>query len=121
MPRQNTSIGPYSRPGALAKLDGRTRAGRLIRDFRAEMVAHVGGKPSATQAVLIERSCQLSLQIALLDEKHATGGLTSHDQREYLAWTNTLTRLMRQLDLGAPRKPARSLSDHLAATRSGEP
>lgn len=106
---------PYSRPNALAKIDGRTREARLMREARAELVAHVGGTPSATQRVLIERAVQLTLQIAMLDAKQAGGGLTEHDGRTYLAWTNTLTRLMRQLGMtGAAQRP-RSLADHIAA------
>lgn len=89
-------LGPYSRPPALAALDMRSREGLLLRRVRAELTAHVGN-PSATQRILIERAAVLSLQIAMLDAKHAAGGLTSHDQREYLAWTNALTRLMRHL------------------------
>ncbi len=57
----------------------------------------------------------LSLQIAMLDAKHASGGLTPHDQREYLAWTNALTRLMRQLGLKGAAERAPSLAQHLAA------
>ena len=107
-------IGPYSLPGALAKLDGRTREARLMREARAELVAHVGGTPSATQRVLIERAANLTLQIAMLDAKHAAGGMTEHDGRQYLAWVNTLTRLMRQLGMNgaAPRVP--TLAEHIA-------
>lgn len=112
MRRETPPIGPHSRPAALAKIDGRTRTARLVRDTRAELVAHVGGKPSATQAVLIERACQLALQIALMDAKR--GGLTDHDSRTYLAWTNTLTRLCRQLGLKSAPDRSRSLADHLA-------
>lgn len=90
-------LGPYSRPPALAALDMRSREGLLLRRVRAELTAHVGN-PSATQRIMIERAAVLSLQIAMLDAKHSSGpGLTPHDQREYLAWVNSLTRLMRQL------------------------
>lgn len=92
-----TRLGPYSRPAALRKLDGRTREAKLLHRTRAELTAHVGGSPSATQRALIERAVSLTLQIAMLDAKHATGGFTAHDAREYLAWTNALTRLMRHL------------------------
>ncbi len=108
-------IGPYSRPKALEKLDGRTRNGRLLNQKRAEFTAHVGGKPSATQRVLIERCAWLSLHIALIDEKALDGGnMTAHDSRTYLAWCNSLTRLMRQIGMtGAAQRPP-SLADHLA-------
>ena len=94
-----------------------------MRERRKELVAHVGGQPSATQRVMIERAVQLTLQIALLDAKAAEvdaetrrpAGMTEHDSRTYLAWTNSLTRLMRQLGMqGAADRPA-TLKDHLAS------
>lgn len=111
-------VGPYSRPPALASIDMRSREGLLLRRIRGELTAHVGGRPSATQSVLIERAALLNLQIAMLDAKHAAGGLSSHDQREYLAWTNALTRLMRQLGLKGAAERGPSLRDHLAQRAS---
>ena len=55
--RLMSQIGPYSRPATLAKLDGRTRESRLMQTARAELSAHVGGKPSAVQRRLIDRAC----------------------------------------------------------------
>ncbi len=88
-----------------------------MRQTRKELVAHVGGQPSATQRVMIERAVQLTLQIALLDAKHCDGGLSEHDGRAYLAWTNTLTRLMRQLGMQGVAERPKSLAEHIA-TRS---
>ena len=107
-------IGPYSRPDSLAKISGRTREGRIVRGVRADLIAHVGGRPSATQRVLIERAAMLTLRIACMDAKQTNGVLSEKDGREYLAWTNTLTRLMRQLGMkGAAERP-RSLAEHIA-------
>ena len=111
-------LGPYSRPPALANIDMRSKHGLLLRRVRSDLTAHVGGKPSATQSILIERGAVLSLQIAMLDAKHAAGGLTPHDQREYLAWCNALTRLMRQLGLKGAAERGPSLREHLAAKAS---
>jgi hypothetical protein len=63
------SIRPTYRPVALAKLDQRTKEARLMRETRAELAAHVGGKPSAVQAAMIERACQLTLRIVAMDRK----------------------------------------------------
>ena len=111
---KNRLVGPYSRPDALAKLDGRTREARLMEKTRAELIAHVGGAPSITQRLLIDRAAALALQIALFDTKRGEGSFTDHDSRVYLAWTNTLTRLMRQIGAHgvAARKP--TLAEHLA-------
>ena len=107
-------IGPYSRPDSLAKISGRTREGRIVRGVRADLTAHLGGKPSATQRVLIERAAMLTLRIALMDAKASDGRLSEKDGREYLAWTNTLTRLMRQLGLKGTAQQPRTLAEHLA-------
>jgi hypothetical protein len=85
-------IHPPHRPVALAKLDQRTKEARLMRETRAELVAHVGGNPSAVQAAMIERACQLTLRIVAMDRKFAeTGAQTDHDSRTYLAWSNSLS------------------------------
>ncbi len=86
-----------------------------MRETRAELTAHVGGTPSATQRALIEQAAQLALRLAAMDRKFAeTGGQTEHDSRTYLAWSNSYSRLLRQLGLkGAAERP-KSLADHLA-------
>ena len=108
-------LAPYSRPSVLAKLDGRTREARLLAKVRADLTTHLGGQPSATQRWMIERAAWLSLHVAQLDAKATAGGaLTDHDHRTYLAWSNTLTKLLRHLGMeGATAKP-RSLQEHLA-------
>lgn len=108
------AIGPFSRPHTLAVLDGRTKEARLLRDFRAELVAHVGGRPSATQAALIGQAAMLQLRIALMDRASIGEAVPSEKQgREYLAWCNSLQRLLRQLGKGVAAA-APTLADHLA-------
>jgi hypothetical protein len=110
------ALSPHHHPHTLAKLDGRTKEARLLRRIREELVAHVGGSPSPPQRLMIERAASLSLRIALMDQKFTeTGTTTDVDARSYLAWSNTLTRLMRHLGLkGASQQPP-SLQDYLAA------
>jgi hypothetical protein len=103
MPR----ITPYSRPASLLKLDGRTREAALLRKTRADLTAHVGGKPSATQKAMIERAAMLTLHLGLMDEKtlSAGGTMTEHDSRQYLAWSNSLTRALSLIGFdGTPAK-----------------
>jgi hypothetical protein len=114
-------IGPYSRPHALAKVDGRTREARLMQRVRAELVSHVGNRPSATEMALIDRAAWLSLHVAQLDARAAEGrAFTEHDARTYLAWSNSLARTLRQLGLKGSKAsaPARSLAEHLAEKRA---
>ena len=107
------------RPAALAKLDGRTKEARLIRTLRVALIAHCGGKPSTTQAALIERAIMLQLRLSLLDHKFAERGeMTDYDSRTYLAWSNALTRLLRQLGLKGARAAGPTLGEHLAQRAS---
>ena len=115
-------IHPYSRPGALAKLDQRTKEARLIRETRAELLAHVGGKPSATERALIEQLAQIHLRLAMMDRKFAeTGAQTDHDSRTYLAWANSYARLLRQLGFQGPKDHPPGLADYLAARPASGP
>lgn len=110
------AIGPYSAPASLAKLDGRTREARVLRQGRAELLAHVGGAPSAVQRALIEQACQLRLRLALMDEHFAaTGEMTEHDSRAYLAWANSYSRLLGRLGMKPVIAPTRTLQEHLAS------
>jgi len=115
--RNMRSIGPYTRRGVLDKLDRRTAEARFLRDVRAELAQHVGGKPSATQRAMIDRASWLRLHIRLMDNKTAEGrALTEHDSRTYLAWVNSLRLMMEALGPAMPlpdAKPA-TLKDLLA-------
>ena len=101
-------INPEYRAAALGKLDRRTWQARLLRDARAELTAHVGGTPSATQTALIEQLAQLRLRLVLFDRRFAERGeQTDHDRRSYLAFANTHARLLGALGLkAAPAEPA---------------
>ena len=114
-------IRPPYRPVALAKLDQRTKEARLMRETRAELVAHVGGRPSAVQSAMIERACQLTLRIVAMDRKFAeTGAQTDHDSRTYLAWSNSLTRTLAQLGVeGATTAREPTIADLLRTALPG--
>jgi hypothetical protein len=116
-------VAPNSRPAALAKLDQRTREARMMRDTRAELTAHVGGHPSATQRALIEQAVQLQLRLAVMDRSFAEAGgtMTAHDSRTYLAWSNSYSRLLRQLGQKAAAERGPSLADYLATKATVPP
>jgi hypothetical protein len=84
-----------------------------MRRVRAELAAHVGGKPSATQRALIDRIAWLYLHIAMLDARSVERRhMTEHDSRTYLAWCNTLARTLRQLGLKGVEPNPRTLRNH---------
>ena len=106
----------YSRPAGLAQLDQRTEEARSIRETRAELLAHVGGDPSATQRALIEQLVQIKLRLAVMDRKFCqTRAQTDHDSRTYLAWANTSARSLRQLGMEGVKRRGPTLADHFAA------
>jgi hypothetical protein len=105
----------YSIAVRWAGLTTDAREGKFLAGVRADLVRHVGGAPSVTQRVLIERASMLTLQLARMDAKALeAGAMSDHDARVYLAWSNTLTRTLRTLGLEGAPKPAPSLADIFA-------
>ena len=83
---------------------------------RAELTAHVGGKPSVVQSCLIEQLVQLRLRLATMDRRFArTGEMTAHDSRTYLAWANSFSRVLTRLGVQGPADRPPSLADYVAS------
>jgi hypothetical protein len=88
--------------------DGRSADARLLRKTRAELTAHCGGKPSATQLALIDRAAMLTLHVSKMDLKAVEAGeFTQHASNQYLAWSNALSRTLAKLGLEGS-KPAKA-------------
>jgi hypothetical protein len=108
-------LGPHSRTlcrGAIgASIDGRSREGRFLRMYEAELIVHVGGAPSTTQRILITRASRLALRLELLDERALVGLSTEHDLRLYSSLNNHLRLVMRELGLKPSLPPPPSLAD----------
>ena len=117
--------GAYSRDlvRGLAKIDGRTKAGKLMAAERAMLIHHLGGRVSLVQRALIEQAVQLKLRLGLLDKKFVAAGgeQTLLDSRTYLAWSNTYQRLLQRLGLTGPTDRAPSLAEILAAAPQKPP
>ncbi len=108
-------IGPYSRTDALNAMDKRTWQAKLLAKTRAELTAHVGGKPSAAQAALIDRCAWLTLYLAMLQHRTAEGvAMNDHDARVYLSWSNALTKTLARIGLQGPEAAPKTLQDHIA-------
>ena len=89
-----------SRTVTLAKVDGRSTLGKLMRQVRADLIRHVGGRASATQRMMIERAVTLTGYLARLDaEALSPAGLSDHRRREYLAADGSLRRTLREIGL----------------------
>jgi hypothetical protein len=108
-------LGPYSRPDALSKMDGRTWEAKLLRQVRDDLAAQLGGSPSAAQRALIDQASWLTLHVEQINRRTIGGKLmTEHDSRHYLAWTNALSRTLRHLGLKGVAQQPPSLKDYLA-------
>ncbi len=84
--------------------DGRTSEAKLIDQVRVDLTTHVGGKPTATQRLLIDRAAMLTFQVHMMDRQALKdGAMSEHTCRQYLAWSNTLTRTLTALGLEAGR------------------
>jgi hypothetical protein len=109
-------IGPRSGEDRLLMLDGRTREAQLLAETRRDLLRHVGERPNAVQARLIERAAMLTLYVAMFDLKAAeAGGLSERDSRQYLAYSNSLTRMLARLGSEPAAPPQLTLEQHLAA------
>jgi hypothetical protein len=105
-------------------LDRRTFEGKLFAEFRADLVTHAGGSPNVVQTALIERCAWVRLRLAMMDSKVATGDFTEHDSRTYLAWANTLSRLLARLGVDPqatkPLDPMEAIRAHVARRAAEE-
>jgi hypothetical protein len=122
---KSRGLGPHSRRHRLGYLDGRTIEARLYKQFRDDLIAHVGGTPSIPQIAIIERCAWIRVRLALMDTKIADGDMTEQDSHCYLAWANTLARLLARFGLvepagAAPVDPVAALHAHVAARAAGE-
>jgi hypothetical protein len=81
----------------LPRIDGRTRAGRIAKAFRQDLIEHVGGSPNIIQREIIERCVFLQLKCSLMDAKIAAGKDTEYDSKCYLAWSASLQRSLLKL------------------------
>ena len=91
-------IAPHSRQNKFLKLDGRTQEAAIMRRARRDLIAHLGGQPSAVQMRLIDRAAMLTLHVDLFDRRAIrNGGLSERDSRSYLAYSNSLARTLARL------------------------
>jgi hypothetical protein len=126
MPR----IGPHSRPDKLQIVDGRLAEAKLMARVRAELTQHLGGKPSATQRILIDRAAALSLRIHLMDRESArSGGMSERNLQPIVAETVSRRAIGRGWDgflrLGASVRhgwyPATEALDRFGSAAAGDP
>lgn len=100
------------------RLHGNSGPRVAARRLRADLIAHVGGKPSAVQRALIDAASELKLKIAVADQRFVEqGAMSQHARNEYLAFVNSYSRLLRQLGLEAAASRVVPITETLAAER----
>lgn len=116
-PKKAPRVGPYSRAlqrGALGDaIDGRSRAGKILRRTEQELLGQLGREASFGERLLIRRIARATLQLEMFDDKLATGGeFTAHDARAFSALSNQVRLGLRDLGLKtAPKDKAPSIAD----------
>jgi hypothetical protein len=91
---------------------------RVVRDLTRQ----IGGRPTPAQEMLIGRIGWLSVHLARIDARAlAAGEMSDHSRREYLAWSNTMTRTLAILGFQAAPPPPANLADYLAARAAAAP
>jgi hypothetical protein len=103
MAETTPAITPRCRPNGLPKIDGRRREAKAMQTMRANLVAHVGGHPSAAQEALISRAVMLALRLSQLDAEVAAGRML--DDERFLAMSNSLSRTLARLGPAATPPP----------------
>jgi hypothetical protein len=93
--------------------------GQTLIAARAELTAHVGGRPNNVQKALIERAARLTLYIEMMDaEALVAGTMTERNSRQYLAWVNALRLCLRDIGVEeAKLEKAAGLDHYLAGQR----
>jgi hypothetical protein len=98
-------IRPETNAETLSGLDGRSAEKRFMRREREKLLAEIAA-PTQAQRAMVEQAVNLALRIHLMDLRFlANGGMTEHDSRTYLAWSNSYTRTLRALGLMSVKAP----------------
>ncbi len=114
MAKKAHRIGRYSHGNALVRLDFRTREGKFARAIQDELVAHIGGQPSAPERILIQVAVTKILRIALMaDYVLSQESISERDDRQFLCWSNSLRRDLDVLGLTRRAKSSPRLAELL--------
>ncbi len=103
-------LGAYSKEIVLARPDGRSKEGRLLRQMREALIAHLGGEAALTppRRVMVERAAMLQLRCAVLDRKIVDGTCTADEAKAQSALSSSLARILATLGLRPAKAPART-------------
>ena len=82
--------------------------------IQAELTNHVGGAPSAAEAILIRLASLKALRVALMAPKIMTSeAIDERADRQFLAWANSLRRDLDTLGIAKRAESSPRLADLL--------
>ena len=118
-------VGPYSkaiRLGAGHSVDGRSRAGKLLRRVEAELLAQIPGEPTFAQKLLCRRAARAVWMLDELDMKLVEGrNWNACDSNTQGGLSNSLRLILRDLGIkAAPARPKPTLSSYLSSKQAAE-
>jgi len=93
-------------------VDRRTKIGRMIAKLREELIEHVGGNPSITELILIDRICSKVVRCRL-HESNILSGEHMGSRDYFLALENGLRHDLKALGLKPKGRPIKGLSEYL--------
>jgi hypothetical protein len=117
---------PYPQSGAKSRVPrhrrpNRTREGQLAKRFRVELLAHLGDNPSFTQRALVDQAVELKRRLLVMDRRFSRTEEFNGTAKEYLAWSNSLARLLRVIGLKGTPPRTTTLQDYLAGKAAVAP
>lgn len=101
----------YSKDGALAWLDRRTREGKFAAAVEHELLEHCG-VPSPCQRIICRLASIKALRVAMMSDWVLSAEI-ERDDRQFLAWSTSLRRDLESLGLSTPRSQLPSLSEYI--------
>jgi hypothetical protein len=112
--RVNRTIGSECREAIFHRIDSRSREAKLLNSYREQRLREIGN-PTPAQRLIIEHMAQTQLRLAILAEQFTAkgGDISERAERSWTRYTNTLTRLMR--DLEASKQPVKLTPEEAAA------
>jgi hypothetical protein len=118
--RKGQKPGPYSGDDAIAQIDRRTSAGRVLRTVEADLTADLGGDPTTAERLLIQSIAVKATRLHLLSERLLDADEPGEDGHHALAWFNSMRLDLQAIGLQRrTRDVTPTLADYLASKAAG--
>ena len=96
----NRPVGPFARDRSLTTIDRRTKAGRTLRQVRADLVDMIGGNPTAAEALIIQSAAVKATRLFLISEQILSGvNFSDGSDHHALSYLNSMRQDLQALGL----------------------